>query len=308
MTEVISQVADGIESVAFHPKGEFAVLSCLEEDPMMAQDTYSHLAVLDLRSKPARILYYVPVEAYPEGIAFTPDGSKLFVQLTTANHIAVFEVDGLLLKRSPFVIRVGHGPSSMALGPRFMTNTTSSATEKAMALWAELTECIQDQRGELAFASKEAQQAQGNLTAKELAAHRGIERNKAVLLRAHGEGWSKGNLDAIQDVYDENCVGHFNWGSEYKGVEAVKARVIGTRKTYPDWCETVNEIIAEGDFVATRWTSTGTHSGVDNPDLAGKKVSIMEIGIFRVKDGKIVEQWSLWDYDDLQQQLAKDRR
>jgi hypothetical protein len=75
--------------------------------------------VIDLTTKPARLLYHLPIEAYPEGIEFTPDGSKLFVGLTDAHHIAVFDVEGFMLKRSPFVIRVGHGPAVMALGPRY---------------------------------------------------------------------------------------------------------------------------------------------------------------------------------------------
>jgi sugar lactone lactonase YvrE len=91
-----------------------------EELPPLAHNTYSHLAVIDLTSQPARLLYHINVEAVPEGIEFTPDGSQLFVQLTSAHHIAVFDVDGFLLKRSPFVIRVGHGPASMALGRRYM--------------------------------------------------------------------------------------------------------------------------------------------------------------------------------------------
>jgi len=119
VTEIIGQVSDGLESIAFHPSGGFAVISCLQEDPMLAHDSYSHLAVVDLKARPARVLYYVPVEPYPEGIAFTKDGNQLFVQLTTANHIASFDVEGMMLKRSPFVIRVGHGPSSMGLSPTY---------------------------------------------------------------------------------------------------------------------------------------------------------------------------------------------
>ena len=71
-----------------------AVISCLEEAPPTAHNIYSLLAVIDLTSQPARLLYHVNVEAIPEGIEFTPDGSQLFVQLTSANHIAVFDVDG----------------------------------------------------------------------------------------------------------------------------------------------------------------------------------------------------------------------
>lgn len=119
-TEVIPQVADGIESVAIHPSGRIAVISCLEDTPRAAvHQANSHLAVVDLTAKPARLLYHLPVESLPEGIEFTPDGTQLFVQLTYAHRIAVFDVDGFTLKRSPFVLRVGHGPSSMALGKRF---------------------------------------------------------------------------------------------------------------------------------------------------------------------------------------------
>jgi hypothetical protein len=120
VTEVIPQVADGIESVAIHPSGRFAVLSCLDDTPRAAiHQANSHLAVVDLTSKPARLLYHLPVESLPEGIEFTPDGTQLFVQLTYAHRIAVFDVDGFMLRRSPFVLRVGHGPSSLALGRRF---------------------------------------------------------------------------------------------------------------------------------------------------------------------------------------------
>jgi len=120
-TEVIPQVADGIESVAIHPSGRFAVLSGLDDTPRGAiHQASSHLAVVDLTAKPARLLYHLPVESLPEGIEFTPDGTQLFVQLTYSHRIAVFDVDGFMLKRSPFVLRVGHGPSSMAIGPRFV--------------------------------------------------------------------------------------------------------------------------------------------------------------------------------------------
>jgi WD40 repeat protein len=120
VTEAIPQIADGIESVAIHPSGRFAVLSGLEDSPRAAvHQANSHLAVVDLTSKPARLVYQLPVESLPEGIDFTPDGGQLFVQLTYAHRIAVFDVDGMMLRRSQFVIRTGHGPSSMAIGQRF---------------------------------------------------------------------------------------------------------------------------------------------------------------------------------------------
>jgi hypothetical protein len=117
--EVVPQVADGMEGVAIHPGGKFAVLSCLEDSPRLVEQAHSHLAVIDLGSSPARLLYHLPVESVPEGMEFSPDGSQLFVGTTYANRIAVYDVDGFMLKRQPFVIRVGHGPCSMAIGKRY---------------------------------------------------------------------------------------------------------------------------------------------------------------------------------------------
>ena len=126
VTEVIPQVCDGIESLAYHPSGQFVVLSCLEEIPAGAAGlpkapvAYSRLVVVDLTTRPTRRLYGVDVRGVPEGIEFTPDGTQLFVQLTAAHQLTVFDVEGSLLKKHPFSIRLGHGPASMALGRRYM--------------------------------------------------------------------------------------------------------------------------------------------------------------------------------------------
>lgn len=112
VTEAIANVAQGLESAAFHPDGKFAVVTCID-GPYVG-----HLAVIDLTQSPMQLLYYLPMAFVPQGIEFSPDGSMLFVQANTADHIDVYHVDGLKLVRSPFVLRTGEGPASMALSPR----------------------------------------------------------------------------------------------------------------------------------------------------------------------------------------------
>jgi len=107
VVRAISELADGLESLAFHPDGHMAVISCLDY----------YLAVIDLSDRP-RLLYHIYVGSIPEGIEFTPNGKKLFVGLTFLDHIAVFDVEGYRLNRSPFVVKTGYGPSSMAIGTR----------------------------------------------------------------------------------------------------------------------------------------------------------------------------------------------
>lgn len=109
VTDTIPNVAQGLESVAFHPSGHFAVVTCID-GPYIG-----HLAVIDLTQTSMRVIYYLPIEFVPQGIEFSPDGSLLFVQATTANHINVYDVDGMKLVEKPYVLRTGEGPASMSL-------------------------------------------------------------------------------------------------------------------------------------------------------------------------------------------------
>jgi hypothetical protein len=115
VTEAILNVAQGLESAAFHPSGDFAVITCID-GPLIG-----HLAVVDLTVTPMRLLYYVPMAFVPQGIEFSPDGKMLFVQANMAHHIDVYTVKGMKLVRSPYVLHTGEGPASMALSPLLET-------------------------------------------------------------------------------------------------------------------------------------------------------------------------------------------
>ncbi len=132
-----------------------------------------------------------------------------------------------------------------------------------------------------------------------------VERNKDLLRRAHAEVWSQGNLAAADELYAPDFVCHFIAGSEWKGAEGLKAEVRRHRTSFPDWREHIEQIVAEGDFVVTRFTSTGTQRGAFNGRPAtGKTVSISELAVHRIANGKIAEQWGFPDALSLDQQLG----
>ncbi|MFO7907535.1 MAG: hypothetical protein R6U98_33110 [Pirellulaceae bacterium] len=109
VTQRLRRDADGIEGLAFHPNGGFAVISCLETGQDLTKT--SHLATVDLTQRLVRVLNYLPIKRVPERIKFSPDRSQRFVQTTFANHIVVFSVDGMNLIREPFVLpRTDTGP------------------------------------------------------------------------------------------------------------------------------------------------------------------------------------------------------
>ncbi|MEK6575615.1 MAG: ester cyclase, partial [Chloroflexota bacterium] len=77
-------------------------------------------------------------------------------------------------------------------------------------------------------------------------------------------------------------------GIEWKGADGLKAEVKRLRAAFPDWHEHIEQIVAEGDFVMTRFTSTGTQRGAFNGlPATGKTVKISELGVHRIANGKI---------------------
>ena len=131
-------------------------------------------------------------------------------------------------------------------------------------------------------------------------------RNIEVVHVVFSEVWSKGDVDRIDDLFAESFVGHFPEGTVH-GREGALDRVISHRTSFPDWTEEVEETIADRDLVAVRFTSRGTNLGdfLGNPPT-GKRVEISEVCIFKLSDGKIVEQWVYPDILSMQRQLGKD--
>jgi len=132
------------------------------------------------------------------------------------------------------------------------------------------------------------------------------ERNKQLVHRDNEETWNKGNLALIEELYSPDFVQHFlPDGTELRGLEALKEHVRSHREAFPDWTETIEHIVAEGDLVVIHFRSTGTNRGsfLGNPPT-GKRVRIHEMSIVRIVDGKIAEQWLLPNLLGLTQQLG----
>src|SRR4249920_2345139 len=85
--------------------------------------------------------------------------------------------------------------------------------------------------------------------------------NKKIILRSESELWSKGDLAVADQLYSTDFVCHFVLGPEWKGVPGIKNAVSSHRTSFPDWKEKVEDIIAEGDRVAIRISSSGTQRG-----------------------------------------------
>lgn len=117
-------------------------------------------------------------------------------------------------------------------------------------------------------------------------------RNKAVAMRVFDEIFNQGKFQVANEIYAPDFQNHglrrsVDLRTDQEAVHAEK-------KAFPDLRMSVQEMIAEGDKVAVLWTFQGTHTGSGYEGLppTGTRVEVRGITIWRIVDGRIVEEWS----------------
>ena len=132
------------------------------------------------------------------------------------------------------------------------------------------------------------------------------ETNKTVSRRFFEEAFGKGNLNVLDEIIAPD---HVNNGPGAlpelpTGPDGAKKLVTVYRNAFPDIRFTIEDQIAEGDQVVTRWTADGTHQG----ELIGipptnKTSTVTGIAVDRIVNGKIAETWGIFDQFGMMQQL-----
>jgi steroid delta-isomerase-like uncharacterized protein len=133
------------------------------------------------------------------------------------------------------------------------------------------------------------------------------EENKAIVRREMEEVFNHtGNLDAADEIYAPDYVGHEPTTGDIRGMEGAKQFAAEYRKAFPDLETTIEDQVAEGDKVVTRFSARGTHQGEteDFGPPTGNRIEITGITIEQFAGGKIVEDWTNFDALGLLQQLG----
>ena len=130
------------------------------------------------------------------------------------------------------------------------------------------------------------------------------EENKELVRRFVEEFWNEGNAAAADELMAEDAEIHMPTG-ELVDLDGLKGFAGAFRGAFPDWHSTFEELIAEGDRVAERWTGRGTHRG----ELQGiaptdRRIEVPGSVFYRIVDGKIVEFRGQLDMMSLMQQLG----
>ena len=121
------------------------------------------------------------------------------------------------------------------------------------------------------------------------------------------EAWYNGNVDALDEIYAADYVWHRPPFPDIVGLVAAKESIAATRVAYSDIQTDYEEMVAEGDSLAYRWTLRMKHTGT-SPSLpippTGKEVTLVGCTMVRIKDGKVVEEFEHSDYLGFLQQIG----
>jgi predicted ester cyclase len=133
-----------------------------------------------------------------------------------------------------------------------------------------------------------------------------VAENKDVLLRfneAMKQFWRTGDASLFDEVLSTDYVQHWPGFPSHRRGYLERLRMF--RVAFPDLEKTTEYMLADGDMVVDRVLVRGTHQGdfMGSP-ATGKSVTISEMHIARVADGKIVERWGEWDQLALLQQVG----
>ncbi|OGO18404.1 MAG: hypothetical protein A2Z15_02170 [Chloroflexi bacterium RBG_16_50_11] len=130
------------------------------------------------------------------------------------------------------------------------------------------------------------------------------KRNKVAVRQIIEEAFNKGNLTVVDGVMAAEYVYHSSSG-DAKGPDGFKQMINMFRTAFPDINSTIEDIVAEGDKVATRATLRGTHQG-NFMGIAptGKKINVAASGLIRFAGSKEVEAWGNMDMLSMYQQLG----
>lgn len=131
------------------------------------------------------------------------------------------------------------------------------------------------------------------------------EENKALTRRIFEEVWGAHNSDNVEKYFAAGFISHPELPGLPRGPEGIRVLVSQFAGAFSDEEQVIEDQIAEGDRVVTRWTSTGTHSGeYAGIPATGKRVKVTAITIYRFEGGKAVEGWTEYNSLEMMQQLG----
>ena len=131
------------------------------------------------------------------------------------------------------------------------------------------------------------------------------EINKQLVRRLIEETVNKGNFGVVDELVSTDYLYREPTAGEKRGRAGYKELIAMYRNAFPDLKLTIDEQIAEGNTVVTRWTAQGTHRGeLFGTAPTGKQVRVQGIIVSRISNGKLTEDNEVYDAFGMLRQIG----
>jgi len=133
-----------------------------------------------------------------------------------------------------------------------------------------------------------------------------VEQNKEICCRLLEQSLGAGDMSAIDRYASEDIVAHDPALLEpVRGRDAFRAVLENYRRVFPDLALDVELTFATGDLVCVRWRARGTHRAeLLGVPATGREAEVTGVSIFKIRDGRVVEETAEWDALGLMRQLV----
>jgi steroid delta-isomerase-like uncharacterized protein len=129
-----------------------------------------------------------------------------------------------------------------------------------------------------------------------------ITHNEALVRIVFDEILSKGRIDENEYIYAPDFVAHGEGKDSGRAEDRAATR--GWRTAAPDVKMTVLRMVADCEMVSAHWEGTGTNTGTGNGlPATGRKIRAQGVTFFKFRNGKIAEEWSVFDQYTMLRQL-----
>lgn len=136
-------------------------------------------------------------------------------------------------------------------------------------------------------------------------AESGRDRQTKIAELYFNEVWNKGNVALLDSLLTNDYINHTPSTPTIPGPQGLKPIVLAIRKAFLDLHYDIKEIISTSDHIVIRTVMTGTQTGsLFGIPPTGKRISVNQINIEKLKDGRIAEHWRVTDELTMIKQLG----
>ncbi len=134
-----------------------------------------------------------------------------------------------------------------------------------------------------------------------------LPENREIVRRYIDNLWGAGRLDLVEEIFASDFLDHNPdpVPGRPAGRDGIKHDVQRIRAAFPDLAISADDIICEGDRVGLHWSARGTQTGdLIGIPATGRQVTMSGMQLFSIRDGRIVERWSVFDGIGVMRQLG----